>query len=52
MKSAIRPIVVLCMLLIVSAVAAAEPGRGRPDQTAQPRRSYGAIDVILYQTSW
>ena len=38
--------------LFWSTIAAAEPGRGRSDVSAEPKRSYGAIDVIMYQTSW
>jgi len=52
MKKALRPILVLGMLLAWSSVVTAEPGRGRPDLSAEPQRSYGSIDVILYQTSW
>ena len=52
MKKAFRPILVLGMLLAWSSVVTAEPGRGRPDLSTEPQRSYGSIDVILYQTSW
>jgi hypothetical protein len=52
MKKAAKPILVLCMLLAWSSVVTAEPGRGRPELSAEPQRSYGSIDVILYQTGW
>jgi hypothetical protein len=46
--------VMLAMALFVSALiwsstAAAGQGGGL---TGEPKRSYGAIDVIMYQTSW
>ena len=48
----------LCALVLIgialfwSTIAAAEPGRGRPGPPAEPKRSYAAIDVVMYQTSW
>lgn len=39
-------------VLAWSSTAVAEQGRGRADLSAEPQRSYGAIDVILYQTTW
>ena len=45
-------LVLIGIALFWSMIAAAEPGRGRPDPSAEPQRSYGAIDVIMYQTSW
>jgi len=45
-------LVLIGIALFWSTIAAAEPGRGRPDPSAEPQRSYGAIDVIMYQTSW
>jgi glutaredoxin len=35
-----------------SSVATAERNLGRQGADREPQRSYGAIDVILYQTSW
>ncbi len=34
------------MIILYSAQASADPSAG------EPKRSYGAIDVIMYQTSW
>lgn len=45
-------ITLICIALVWSSLALAEPGRGSADRSAGPKRSYGAIDVILYQTSW
>ena len=45
-------LIVLGLVLLWSVTASAEPGRGRPELSAEPQRSYGSIDVILYQTSW
>ena len=50
MNNAARTVIVLGMLLFLSPVSAgAGPGY---DPSAEPQRSYAAIDVILYQTSW
>ena len=49
---------VLCALVLLgialcwSPIARAEPRRGGADLSAAPKRSYGSIDVIMYQTSW
>lgn len=51
MKQALSAIL-LCMVLMWSSVAMAEQDHGRQVDAREPRRSYGAIDVILYQTSW
>jgi hypothetical protein len=40
---------VLCIVLGWTAAAAAGP---RGSIEGEPKRSYGAIDVIMYQTSW
>jgi hypothetical protein len=39
-------LIAVCMALAWSAAAATKTNEG------EPRRSYGAIDVIMYQTSW
>src|SRR5512136_2762626 len=46
------PAAFLCVVLMWSSAAAAEQDHGRQAADREPRRSYGAIDVILYQTSW
>ena len=47
-------IVLSLSVLFVSASAfGADPGGGsKPELTVEPQRSYGSINVILYQTSW
>jgi hypothetical protein len=45
-------LVLLSSALVWSSIAGAEPARGRPDPAAEPKRSYGSVDVIMYQTSW
>jgi glutaredoxin-like YruB-family protein len=42
----------LCVVLMSSSVATAGQSQGRQVDAREPQRSYGAIDVILYQTSW
>jgi glutaredoxin-like YruB-family protein len=42
----------LCVVLMWSLAAMAEQGHGRQVDAREPQRSYAAIDVILYQTSW
>ncbi|HEY6010729.1 MAG TPA: hypothetical protein VIX18_04590 [Nitrospirota bacterium] len=44
--------VMLCILFIWSPAAGAGTGRGMPNLSAEPKRAYGSIDVILYRTSW
>jgi glutaredoxin len=42
-------------LLLGAALAWASPttaSAGTPDLSVEPKRGYGSIDVILYQTSW
>ena len=41
--------IALCMLLSGASVAAAGP---RGPVEGEPKKSYGAVDVIMYQTSW
>jgi len=48
----VLPALLLSVMLSWSSAAVAEPGRGRPELSVEPKRSYGAIDVIMYQTSW
>lgn len=45
---AIRATVLAAVLLLSSAASAGQPG----NSAAEPKRSYGSIDVILYSTSW
>jgi hypothetical protein len=45
-------LVLVCVALFWSSPAFADPGRGGTDPSAEPKRSYGAIEVILYQTNW
>jgi hypothetical protein len=45
-------LVLISIMLVWSSSAGADPHRGRPEPTAEPKRSYGSIDVIMYQTSW
>jgi glutaredoxin len=42
----------LCLALMWSSAATAEQSHGRQVDAREPQRSYAAIDVILYQTSW
>jgi len=41
--------IVLCIALVWSAAAMAAP---KGPVTGEPKRAYGSVDVILYQTSW
>jgi hypothetical protein len=41
--------IVLCIVLAWTTAATAGP---RGSIEVEPKRSYGAIDVIMYQTSW
>jgi hypothetical protein len=41
--------ILLCIVLAWSAAAVAGP---RGAIAGDPKRSYGAIDVVMYQTSW
>jgi hypothetical protein len=50
--SGLGVLALICIALFWSPFAGAEPGRGRPDLSSEPKRSYAAIDVIMYQTSW
>ncbi len=43
------PLLVLLLVLAWAAVAGAGP---QTAMQAEPKRSYGSVDVILYQTSW
>ena len=45
----IVPAILLGIALSLSAVAIAGP---RGTGAGEPKRSYGSIDVIMYQTSW
>jgi glutaredoxin len=49
MAKPVLPLIVLAALIIWSPLPAAGQSRGLQ---GEPKRSYGAIDVILYQTSW
>jgi hypothetical protein len=41
------------MMILCASIASAEPSARNVGTTAvDPKRSYGAIDVIMYQTSW
>jgi hypothetical protein len=51
-RGGLLALVLISSALFWSPLAGAEPHRGRPDPTAEPKRSYGSIDVIMYQTSW
>ena len=42
----------LCVALMWSSAAMAEQDHGSKGDDREPQRSYAAIDVILYQTSW
>ncbi len=44
-------LVLICIAIFWSSLARAETRRGGPIE-GDPKRSYGAIDVIMYQTNW
>jgi glutaredoxin len=45
-------IIFLSVVILVLVVAAVSIGAERSGPQGDPKRSYGSIDVILYQTSW
>lgn len=47
-----RPVVAVLLCLMLSAVAAFAWGYDKRGPDGDPKRSYGSIDVILYQTGW
>ena len=47
-----RRIFFLCVVILVFLSAAVSMGAEQSGLQGDPTRSYGAIDVILYQTSW
>ncbi len=45
-------VLLLSMLLSCSSEAVSERVQGKSKLSAEPKRSYGAVNVIMYQTSW
>lgn len=45
-------ILAVCIVLLAAPAGMAGPGTDKAGRSAEPKRSYGSIDVILYQTSW
>jgi hypothetical protein len=45
-------IIFLSVVILIMLLAAVSIGAEQSGLQGDPKRSYGAIDVILYQTSW